>query len=218
MIWILSDKERGFSPQVRIAANWERITQNKEGVGYLWFDHWCYSWVQLYSTHGQDGEEAKQRSTRYHVIMTSDDVTTDANFAHTRKNWNCSIPGENAGQVCASLCSSTRALLYTEAPNMAAVDPQQFRSKEPSHIPGSTYRFQFHRDFPLTKGTEAVDYLSDLGITDLYSSPLLNARPGSTHGYDCVDHSKLNDEIGTADQFVTLSEALKKKGNMKIIS
>jgi (1->4)-alpha-D-glucan 1-alpha-D-glucosylmutase len=95
---------------------------------------------------------------------------------------------------------------------MAGVDPKQFQSKEPSRIPGATYRFQFHREFPLTKATEVVDYLSELGITDLYSSPLLKARPGSTHGYDCVDHSKLNDEIGSIEQFATLSDSLKKKG------
>ncbi len=76
----------------------------------------------------------------------------------------------------------------------------------PSHIAprpliGSTYRFQFHKDFTLGNVIRLVPYLQKLGITTCYASPLLKARKGSTHGYDVVDPTVLNPEIGTEDQF-----------------
>ncbi len=95
---------------------------------------------------------------------------------------------------------------------MATLNTKEQRAREPSHIPASTYRFQFHKDFTLAKAQELIDYLSELGVTDVYSSPLLKARPGSTHGYDCVDHNKINDEIGTLEQFNKFSSSLKEKG------
>jgi len=81
-----------------------------------------------------------------------------------------------------------------------------------SHIPVSTYRFQFHSKFRLEKAKVLVDYLSALGIGDVYSSPLLAARDGSTHCYDTVDHSKLNPQITTDQDFVDFSDAIQKKG------
>jgi (1->4)-alpha-D-glucan 1-alpha-D-glucosylmutase len=56
-----------------------------------------------------------------------------------------------------------------------------------------------------------VPYLKELGITHLYASPFLKARPGSTHGYDIVDHDRLNPELG-GEGFARLSAALKEHG------
>ena len=69
----------------------------------------------------------------------------------------------------------------------------------------ATYRLQVHKDFPLSKVREIIPYLRDLGISHLYSSPLLAARPGSTHGYDVVDPSKVNPEVGTEEELRALS-------------
>ncbi len=66
----------------------------------------------------------------------------------------------------------------------------------PLRRPGATYRLQLHKDFRLDDVTRIVDYLAELGITDCYYSPFLHARPGSTHGYDVFDHSRINPEIG----------------------
>ena len=63
----------------------------------------------------------------------------------------------------------------------------------------STARLQFHKDFTLDDGAALVPYLSALGISHLYSSPIFKARPGSTHGYDIVDHSVINTELGGED-------------------
>ncbi len=62
-------------------------------------------------------------------------------------------------------------------------------------IPGSTYRLQLHGRFTFEHARQIADYLHDLGITDVYTSPILAAAAGSTHGYDVIDHSKLNPEL-----------------------
>ncbi len=68
-------------------------------------------------------------------------------------------------------------------------------------IPLSTYRLQFSRDFTFSQSAELVPYLAALGVSHCYASPYLRARPGSTHGYDIIDHNKLNPEIGTDEDF-----------------
>jgi (1->4)-alpha-D-glucan 1-alpha-D-glucosylmutase len=63
-------------------------------------------------------------------------------------------------------------------------------------IPRATYRLQLNEDFTLSDAAELMPYLSELGVSDLYASPYLKARPGSTHGYDVVDPGSLNPELG----------------------
>ncbi len=63
----------------------------------------------------------------------------------------------------------------------------------------ATARLQFHRDFPIDRGTDLVPYFAKLGISHIYASPLLKARAGSTHGYDIVDHNEINPELGGED-------------------
>jgi (1->4)-alpha-D-glucan 1-alpha-D-glucosylmutase len=62
--------------------------------------------------------------------------------------------------------------------------------------PTSTYRVQVRPDFDLKATAELTDYLADLGVSHLYTSPLLTATPGSQHGYDVVDHRHVSPEIG----------------------
>ena len=64
-------------------------------------------------------------------------------------------------------------------------------------IPRATYRVQLHADFRFSDAAALVPYLAALGISHLYCSPFLRARAGSRHGYDVVDHSQLNPEIGS---------------------
>jgi maltooligosyltrehalose synthase len=59
-------------------------------------------------------------------------------------------------------------------------------------LPTSTYRFQFNYRFTLEKAGALIEYLSDLGISDCYASPLTLARPGSLHGCDVTDHTALS--------------------------
>jgi (1->4)-alpha-D-glucan 1-alpha-D-glucosylmutase len=76
-------------------------------------------------------------------------------------------------------------------------------------IPLATYRLQLNRSFTFTDAKNIVGYLHDLGISDIYSSPYLKARTGSLHGYDIVDHTSLNPEIGTEDEYAELVNVLK---------
>jgi (1->4)-alpha-D-glucan 1-alpha-D-glucosylmutase len=81
-----------------------------------------------------------------------------------------------------------------------------------TRIPSATYRLQFNRQFNFMKAMGLVDYLSELGISDCYASPLLVARPGSQHGYDVTDHSLLNPELGTVEEFIELAGRLRERG------
>ncbi len=63
-------------------------------------------------------------------------------------------------------------------------------------IPHSTYRLQLRPDFDFDDAAAVADYLARLGISHLYASPYLQAAPGSTHGYDVVDPTRVNEELG----------------------
>jgi len=63
-------------------------------------------------------------------------------------------------------------------------------------IPSSTYRLQLHKAFTFDDAASIADYLSELGVSHVYSSPYLQAAPGSMHGYDVVDHRCVNAELG----------------------
>src|SRR5438270_6536475 len=78
--------------------------------------------------------------------------------------------------------------------------------------PGATYRLQFHAGFTFRDAEHLVPYLHDLGITHCYASPYLKARPGSQHGYDITDHTRLNPEIGTDEDYAAFVEALHAHG------
>ncbi|MCB4822081.1 malto-oligosyltrehalose synthase [Roseicella aerolata] len=76
----------------------------------------------------------------------------------------------------------------------------------------ATARLQFHAGFTLDDAVPLVPYLAQLGISHLYASPILKARPGSTHGYDIVDHNQINPELGGEPAFRRLSAALREAG------
>jgi len=88
---------------------------------------------------------------------------------------------------------------------------------KPPQIPLSTYRLQFNRNFTFSQAAELVPYLAELGISHCYASPYLRARPGSTHGYDIVDHHQLNPEIGTLEEYAKFVAALHEHGMGQIL-
>jgi len=75
--------------------------------------------------------------------------------------------------------------------------------------PRATYRFQFHKDFTFADAEALVPYLDDLGISHVYASPVTTAAPGSTHGYDVVDPTTINPELGGEAAFRSLVAALR---------
>ena len=84
-------------------------------------------------------------------------------------------------------------------------------------FPESTYRVQFHARFRFRDALQIVPYLNDLGITHLYTSPLLQARPGSMHGYDITNHQALNPELGTEADYEELCQALQSHGMGQVL-
>lgn len=88
---------------------------------------------------------------------------------------------------------------------LAEVDQHIKRTR----LPIATYRVQFNCGCTFRQVEQAVPYLQALGISDLYASPFLQARPGSAHGYDITDHRAINPEIGTLSELRSLSAALR---------
>jgi (1->4)-alpha-D-glucan 1-alpha-D-glucosylmutase len=79
-------------------------------------------------------------------------------------------------------------------------------------IPRATYRLQFHKDFTFADAVPLAPYLAKLGISHVYSSPIGTARAGSTHGYDQIDPTAVNPELGGEEGFRALVAALKAEG------
>jgi (1->4)-alpha-D-glucan 1-alpha-D-glucosylmutase len=78
--------------------------------------------------------------------------------------------------------------------------------------PTTTYRLQLTADFGFRDAAAVVPYLRDLGVSHVYCSPILQAAPGSTHGYDVVDHSRVSDELGGAEGWAVLVEICEANG------
>jgi len=79
-------------------------------------------------------------------------------------------------------------------------------------VPRATYRVQLHAGFDFDDAAAIVPYLASLGISHLYTSPITMARPGSLHGYDVVDHARVNPELGGEPGLERLHRALRAAG------
>jgi (1->4)-alpha-D-glucan 1-alpha-D-glucosylmutase len=80
------------------------------------------------------------------------------------------------------------------------------------HAPSSTYRLQLHAEFGFADAADLAGYLTSLGVTHAYLSPILQAAPDSPHGYDVVDHSRISAELGGEDGFRYLAGRLARNG------
>ncbi|MBV8457050.1 MAG: malto-oligosyltrehalose synthase, partial [Acetobacteraceae bacterium] len=84
-------------------------------------------------------------------------------------------------------------------------------------VPRATYRLQFHKGFGFKDAAAVARYLARLGISHIYASPYLKARPGSTHGYDIVDHGQLNPELGDETAFHQMCAAFHNAGLRQVL-
>lgn len=75
-------------------------------------------------------------------------------------------------------------------------------------IPDATYRLQFNKRFTFNDAIKIIPYLKNLGVSHIYSSPILKARVGSMHGYDIIDHNCINPELGSLDDFYNFVNVL----------
>ena len=81
-----------------------------------------------------------------------------------------------------------------------------------SRLPASTYRLQLTPEFGFTEAADLAGYLSELGITHAYLSPILQAAPGSQDGYDVIDHSSISAELGGEEAFRYLAARFARNG------
>lgn len=79
-------------------------------------------------------------------------------------------------------------------------------------IPDATYRIQFRPGFGFEALRRRLDYLKDLGISDIYASPVLRPRSGSQHGYDLVDPNEINPELGGREGLESLLAEVRQRG------
>ena len=79
-------------------------------------------------------------------------------------------------------------------------------------VPTATYRLQLQPEFPFAAAAAAVPYLASLGVSHLHLSPVLESVPGSTHGYDVVDHARVRDELGGEDGLRALARTAREHG------
>jgi hypothetical protein len=82
---------------------------------------------------------------------------------------------------------------------------------ERRRLPAATYRLQFNPSFTFADARGLIPYLSDLGVTDVYASPLLRACAGSTHGYDVCDHRTINPMLGSSEELDALTDELRRR-------
>ena len=113
---------------------------------------------------------------------------------------------------------STQADILTTEKSAVAECLQKLASGDRrGHHPLSTYRLQFHKGFRFVDAQAIIPYLHELGISHVYSSPILKAREGSPHGYDITDHNQINPEIGSEAEFRTLVAELKSRDMGQIL-
>jgi len=75
--------------------------------------------------------------------------------------------------------------------------------------PRATYRLQFHKGFAFADAERLVPYFARLGVSHVYASPITTARAGSMHGYDVIDPTRLNPELGGEDALRRLVAVLR---------
>src|SRR4051812_42142802 len=81
-----------------------------------------------------------------------------------------------------------------------------------STLPRATMRLQLHKDFTFSDAAKVLPYVAELGISHVYTSPILTARPGSIHGYDVIDPTVVNPELGGEEGLRTFVLQLRKLG------
>ena len=90
--------------------------------------------------------------------------------------------------------------------------PEPSRRSDAPAVPRATYRVQLQAGFGFAEAAALVPYLAELGFSHLYSSPILQAAPGSTHGYDVVEPGRISEELGGEAGFRALVGALRVHG------
>ena len=108
-----------------------------------------------------------------------------------------------------------RALMAESGSLRETSGAPEARLRDP--IPCATYRLQLNRDFGFDQAAALAPYLAALGVSHVYCSPYLRARPGSAHGYDIVSHTELNPELGGDEAFYRMARAFGQNGLSQVL-
>lgn len=137
----------------------------------------------------------------------------------TYPSWRLKLPLNLEEWPGSAILQGVFATLRQERPVVPVPGPSGIGAAEGVRlwIPRATYRLQLNRDFRLSQALDLLPYLDALGVSHCYLSPILKARPGSTHGYDITDHSSLNPEIAGAEDFEQFVAELDRRGMGQIM-
>lgn len=129
-------------------------------------------------------------------------------------NWRQRLPVSLEALKEDSRVIAMAAAMNEERPVPAQLDITEEEKKRPPvpAVPTATYRLQFSPSFIMHDAERLVPYFRALGITHIYASPIFKAVTGSEHGYNIVDHTELNPELGGEDALKALSQTLKRNG------
>ncbi|HKU70108.1 MAG TPA: 4-alpha-glucanotransferase, partial [Burkholderiales bacterium] len=150
---------------------------------------------------------ARLQSVQLEDVFGIADQTNLPGSTEEHPNWRRKLPIPLERMQEDARMTSLAATLSRERPRTAASEPP--RVTPVARIPRATYRLQLNREFTFAHAAAIVPYLAELGVSHVYCSPYLRARPGSLHGYDIVDHNTLNPEIGTEADFERFVETLR---------
>ncbi|MEW6514968.1 MAG: malto-oligosyltrehalose synthase [Pseudomonadota bacterium] len=150
------------------------------------------------------------------ILGTVEQANLPGTLDHQHPNWRRRLvldleawPADERFSAFGEMLRRERGSAVT--PHDAATEPRV------ALIPRATYRLQFNKDFGFDAATALIPYLAALGVSHVYASPYLRARSGSGHGYDIVDHARLNPEIGTPEAFERFVAALAAHGMGQIL-
>jgi len=153
--------------------------------------------------------------SRVMMVQLEDVVgaTEQANLPGTtgeHPNWKRKLPETleqiAGGERLRALGATLAKIRPHPAPRAAAAGVAEAR------VPRATYRLQFNQGFAFDDAVKILPYLERLGVSHVYCSPVLRARPGSMHGYDIVAHDEINPELGGAAGFERFAAALRAHG------
>ncbi len=142
-------------------------------------------------------------------------VTEQPNMPGTTEehpNWQRKLPETLEQLAAGERLRSLAATLAKIRPHPVRVPRARTTPAHEAQVPRATYRLQFNKDFTFDDAVKILPYLARLGVSHVYCSPILRARPGSMHGYDIVAHDQINPELGGAEGFERFTQALRKYG------
>lgn len=111
----------------------------------------------------------------------------------------------------------SEAINQERQPGEGRIQPSARALPARGNVPRATYRWQLHQQFNFAEASRWAAYLGRLGVSHAYASPYLQARPGSTHGYDIIDHQRINPEIGSEAEFQHFCDTLRGQGLGQIL-